>query len=54
VALALASASSLGAQPAHRAILAEKMRGELRRIAEETRGVVGAEVIDLTTGIGSG
>jgi beta-lactamase class A len=51
VALASASAvSTLGAQPAHRAILAEKLRGDLRRIADETRGVVGAQVIDLTTG----
>ena len=40
----------LRAQPAQRAILAEKMRTELRRIADETRGVVGAQVIDLATG----
>jgi len=38
------------AQPAQRAILAEKMRTDLRRIADETRGVVGAQVIDLVTG----
>src|SRR5688572_19725300 len=38
------------AQPAQRAILAEKMRTDLRRIADETRGVVGAQVIDLMTG----
>ena len=50
VAIASASASTLGAQPAHRAILAEKLRADLRRIADETRGVVGAQVIDLTTG----
>ena len=44
------AASTLGAQPAHRALLAEKLRADLRRIADETRGVVGAQVIDLTTG----
>jgi beta-lactamase class A len=38
------------AQSAHRAILADKMRSELRRIADETHGVVGAQVIDLATG----
>src|SRR6476661_8798688 len=41
---------ALGAQPAHRAMLAEKLRADLRRIADETRGVVGAQIIDLTTG----
>lgn len=41
---------ALGAQPAHRVILADKLRAELRRIADETRGVVGAQVIDLATG----
>ena len=40
----------LRAQPAQRAILAEKMRSELRRIADETHGVVGAQVLDLATG----
>jgi beta-lactamase class A len=44
------AASTLGAQPAHRTMLAEKLRADLRRIADETRGVVGAQVIDLTTG----
>ena len=44
------TARVLRAQPAQRAILAEKMRTELRRIADETRGVVGAQVIDLATG----
>jgi beta-lactamase class A len=44
------AAGTLGAQPAHRAMLAEKLRADLRRIADETRGVVGAQVIDLTTG----
>ena len=48
--LLAASASALGAQPAQRALLAEKMRSELRRIADETHGVVGAQVLDLTTG----
>ena len=38
------------AQPAQRRILAEKLRAELRRIAEETPGVVGAQVVDLATG----
>lgn len=48
---ALASGPSmLRAQPAQRAILAEKMRSELRRIADETHGVVGAQVLDLATG----
>src|SRR6476620_9266698 len=44
------TARSLGAQPAQRAILAQKLRTELHRIADETRGVVGAQVIDLATG----
>ena len=44
------AAHTLGAQSAHRAMLAEKLRADLRRIADETRGVVGAQVIDLTTG----
>lgn len=48
--VAIASAATLGAQPAQRAVLAEKMRTELRRIAEETHGVVGAQVLDLATG----
>jgi len=39
-----------GAQGAQRAILATKLRSELHRIADETRGVVGAQVIDLATG----
>src|SRR5690242_15102846 len=47
---AAAGTSTLGAQAAQRAILAEKMRADLRLIAEETRGVVGAQVIDLVTG----
>ena len=38
------------AQPAQRAILAAKLRTELRQIADETKGVVGAQVIDLATG----
>jgi len=49
VALA-APLTALGAQPAHRAILAEKLRTELQQIARETRGVVGAQVVDLATG----
>ena len=48
--LLLGTSAALGAQPAQRAILAEKMRTDLRRIADETRGVVGAQVIDLATG----
>jgi beta-lactamase class A len=40
----------LGAQPAQRAILAAKLRAELHRVADETRGVVGAQVLDLATG----
>ena len=39
-----------GAQPAQRAILAAKLRTELRQVADETKGVVGAQVIDLATG----
>jgi beta-lactamase class A len=51
VSFAVAGAPSvLGAQAAQRSILAEKMRSELRRIADETHGVVGAQVIDLATG----
>ena len=51
VAFASAPAThALGAQPPHRSILAEKMRADLRRIADDTRGVVGAQVIDLATG----
>jgi len=46
----MSTARASSAQPAQRAILAEKMRADLRRIAEETRGVVGAQVIDLATG----
>ena len=38
------------AQPAQRAILAAKLRTELRQIADDTKGVVGAQVIDLATG----
>jgi beta-lactamase class A len=38
------------AQPTHRAILGTKLETELRRIADDTRGVVGAQVIDLATG----
>jgi len=50
VVLLLLAVGTLGGQPAQRAILAEKMRADLRRIADETRGVVGAQVIDLATG----
>jgi beta-lactamase class A len=38
------------AQAAQRAILATKLRSELHRIADDTKGVVGAQVIDLATG----
>jgi hypothetical protein len=48
--LVAACAAALGAQPVKRAILAEQLRADLRRIADETRGVVGAQVIDLVTG----
>jgi beta-lactamase class A len=37
-------------QSAQRAILASKLRTELHRIADETKGVVGAQVLDLATG----
>jgi len=40
----------LRGQPAQRAILAAKLRTELHRIADETKGVVGAQVIDVVTG----
>ena len=50
VVLLLLAVGTLGGQPAQRAILAEKMRADLRRIADETRGVVGAQVVDLATG----
>ena len=49
VALAVPRAT-LSAQPAQRGILASKLRAELRRIADETKGVVGAQVLDLATG----
>ena len=50
-ALMLSAAPSVSvAQPAQRAILAAKLRTELRQIADETKGVVGAQVIDLATG----
>ena len=45
-----ATARTLSCQPAQRAILAAKLRVELHRIADETRGVVGAQVLDLATG----
>jgi len=41
---------SLTGQPAQRAVLAAKLRTELHRIADDTKGVVGAQVIDLATG----
>jgi beta-lactamase class A len=44
------TAGAAQAQAPHRAVLAEKLRVELGRIADETRGVVGAQVVDLTTG----
>jgi len=50
VAAPTATATTLGAQPAQRAILATKLRAELQRIADETKGVVGAQVVDLATG----
>jgi beta-lactamase class A len=45
-----AAPGASGAQAAQRAILATKLRTELRRIADDTKGVVGAQVIDLATG----
>jgi beta-lactamase class A len=45
-----AAPGAAGAQPAQRAILAAKLRAELRRIADDTKGVVGAQVLDLATG----
>jgi len=45
-----AAPGTSGAQPAQRAILAAKLRTELHRIADDTKGVVGAQVIDLATG----
>jgi beta-lactamase class A len=47
---ALRGARRVGRQPAQRAILAAKLRTELRQIADDTKGVVGAQVIDLATG----
>jgi beta-lactamase class A len=44
------TARTLTGQPAQRAILAAKLRAELHRIADETKGVVGAQVLDLATG----
>jgi beta-lactamase class A len=49
VALPATPGTSSG-QPAQRAILAAKLRAELHRIADETKGVVGAQVLDLATG----
>jgi beta-lactamase class A len=45
-----AASGTSGAQAAQRAILAAKLRTELRQIADDTKGVVGAQVIDLATG----
>ena len=50
IALVSMAPTMSGAQGAQRAILATKLRSELHRIADETRGVVGAQVIDLATG----
>jgi len=41
---------SLTGQPPQRAILASKLLSEFHRIADETKGVVGAQVLDLATG----
>ena len=46
----LAMAPALGAQPAHRAMLAGKLRAELESVAARAPGIAGAQVIDLTTG----
>jgi beta-lactamase class A len=46
--LAAAIPSSLVAQPAHRAILRDKLQRELQRVADEYAGVVGIRVVDLT------
>lgn len=48
--LALLLPRAAPAQEAHRSILSGKLRAELARIADETPGVVGAAVVDLTTG----
>jgi beta-lactamase class A len=50
IALVSMAPTMSGAQGAQRAILATKLRSELHRIADETKGVVGAQVIDLATG----
>ena len=49
-AMLLVAPGMSGAQPRQRAILAAKLRAELHRIADDTKGVVGAQVIDLATG----
>ena len=49
-AMLLVAPGMAGAQPGQRAILAAKLRTELHRIADDTKGVVGAQVIDLATG----
>ena len=46
----LFAAPSAGAQPAHRRILADRLRAALVRIAESGPGVIGASVIDLRSG----
>ena len=48
--LALVLPLPLGAQEAHRAVLAGKLRTELERIAREVPGVLGASVVDLASG----
>ena len=50
VLLALVLPLPLHAQEAHRALLAAKLRAELERIAREVPGVMGASVVDLTSG----
>lgn len=42
--------ASAGAQEPHRRILAEKFQGSLHDIAAELPGVLGVEIIDMTSG----
>lgn len=50
IVLAAAAARPAAAQQAQRAILASKLRAQLEAIAQETPGVVGIHVVDLTSG----
>lgn len=50
VLLGVLAAPALHAQPAHRAILAEKLDAELTRLVDDFEGVAGVQAIDLVTG----